>query len=70
MARMSGNDEFPSEKIGESQQSTNWVLDYGVTCHMTPEVSNFIPGSLEDTYKHSEVADLHHGTANKMGKHK
>ena len=30
---------------------------------MTPEVSYFIPGSLEDTDKHIEVADGHHVTA-------
>ena len=30
---------------------------------MTPEVSDFIPGSLEDRYKHIEVADVHHVTA-------
>ena len=26
-------------------------------CHMTPEVSDFIPGSLEDRDKKIEVAD-------------
>ena len=30
---------------------------------MTLEVSNFIPGSLEDTDKHIEVADGHYVTA-------
>ena len=30
---------------------------------MTPEVSDFIPGSLEDTNKFIEVADGHHVTA-------
>ena len=34
----------------------------GLTCHTTPEVSDFIPGSLEDTDKHIEVADGHHVT--------
>ena len=29
-------------------------------CHMTPEVSDFISGSLDDTDKHIEVADGHH----------
>ena len=29
---------------------------------MTPEVSDFFPGSLEDTDKHIEVADGHHVT--------
>ena len=27
MARMSGNNECPSEKFGESSQLTNWILD-------------------------------------------
>ena len=30
---------------------------------MTPEVSDFIPGSLEDTDKYIEVADKYHVTA-------
>ena len=30
---------------------------------MTPEVLDFIPGSLEDTDKHIEVTDGHHITA-------
>ena len=34
---------------------------------MTPEVSGFIPGSLEDTDKYIEVADGHHVTAKKKG---
>ena len=34
---------------------------------MTPEVSDFIPGSLEDTDKYIEVADGHHVTAKQKG---
>ena len=34
---------------------------------MTPEVSDFIPGSLEDKDKHIEVADRHHSTAKQKG---
>ena len=63
VARMSGNNECPSETFGDSLQLTNWVLYSGSTCHMTPEVSDFIPGSLEDTDKYIEVADRHHVTA-------
>ena len=44
MAQMSSNDERTSEKYGDSLQLTNWILDSGATCHMTPEVSDFIPG--------------------------
>ena len=62
MERMFGNDECPSGNLGDSSQFTNWILDSGATCHMTPEVSDFIPGSLEDTDKHIEVADGNHVT--------
>ena len=34
---------------------------------MTPDVSDFITGSLEDTDKHIEVADGHHVTAKQEG---
>ena len=67
MARMSGNNECPSEKFGESLQLTNWILDSGATCHMTPEVSDLIPGSLEDMDKYIEVADGHIITAKQKG---
>ena len=43
---MSGNEECPSEKFGDSSQFTNCILDSGSTCHMKPEVPDFIPGSL------------------------
>ena len=60
---MSGNDECPSGIFGDRSQLTNWFLDYRETCHMTPEVSDFIPDSLEDTDKNIEFADGHHVTA-------
>ena len=63
MARMSSNDEFPSGNSGDSSQLTNWIVDSGAMCHMTPEFSYFIPGSLEHTYKHIEVQDGYHVTA-------
>ena len=34
---------------------------------MTPEVSDSIPGWLEDTDKHIEVANVHHVTAKQKG---
>ena len=52
MARMFDNDECPSSDFSESSQWTNWIIDSGATCHMTPHVSDFIPASLEDTDKH------------------
>ena len=58
MAWMSGNEESPSGKFGDSLQLTNWILDSGATCHMKPEVSGFIPGSLEDMVQYIEVTDV------------
>ena len=69
MARMFVNDECPNEKFGDSSQLTNWILDYGATCHMTPEVSDFITGSFEHTDKYIEVADGHHITGGKKVKY-
>ena len=67
IAQMSSDDERKSEKYGDSSQFTNWILDSGATCHMTPEVQDFIPGSLEDTDKYIEVADGHHVTEKQKG---
>ena len=52
VARMSSDDEPKSVKYGDSSQLTNWILDSGATCHMMPEVLDFIPGTLEDTDKY------------------
>ena len=38
MERMSSDGERKSVKYGDSPQLTNWILDSGATCHMTPEV--------------------------------
>ena len=62
MAFMSGNNKYLSGNFGDSSQLINWILDSGATCHMTPEVSDYISGSLEDTDKNIEVADGHHAT--------
>ena len=67
IARMSGNDECPSRDFGDSLQLTNWILDSGSTCHMMLQVSDFIPGLLEDTDKHIEVTDGHNVTTEKKG---
>ena len=64
---MSSDDERKSVKYGESLQLTNWILCLGATCHMTPEVSDSIPVSLEDTDQYIEVADRHHVTAKQKG---
>ena len=67
MARMSSDDERKSVKYGDSSQLTNWILDLGATCHMPPEVSDFIPGTLEDTDKYIEFSDGHHVTVKQKG---
>ena len=67
MARMSGNDECPSGIFVKVHNCPIGFLDSGATCHMTPEVSDFIPGSLEDTDKHIEDAYGHNVTAKQKG---
>ena len=57
---MSSDDKRKSGEYGDSSQLTNWILDSGATYHITPGVTAFIPGSLEDTDKSIEVADGHH----------
>ena len=57
ISRMSSDDKRKSGKYGDSSQLTNWILDSGATCHMTPEVTDFILGSLEDMDKYTELAD-------------
>ena len=57
---MSIDDKRKSGEYGDSSHLTNWILYSGATFHMTPEVTDFIPGALEDTDKFIEVADGHH----------
>ena len=77
MTRMAGNGKIPSVDSGDSSQLTSWIVDSESTCHMTPQVSDFIPGSLEDMDKYIEVTGGHHVTAKqnvkvqiKMGNYK
>ena len=67
MARMSSDDKRKSVKYGNSLQLTNYILDSGAMFHMTPEVTDFVPGSLQDTDKYIKVADGHHVTAKQKG---
>ena len=67
MTRMSSNAEIPRRDIGDSSQLTNWILFSGVTCHMTPNISDFILGSLVETDKYIEVSDGNFVTAKKKG---
>ena len=56
---MYSNTEIPRRDFEDSLQITNWILDSGVTCHMTPDILDFMTGSLVDTYKYIEVSDGH-----------
>ena len=60
MEQISGNDESSSRDFSDILKSTNWILDSRATCHMTPQVSDFIPGSLEDTDKYIVDVDGYH----------
>ena len=64
---MSGNEECPSKYFGNSLQLTNCIQDSRETCHITPQVSDFISGSLEYTDKHIEITGGHHVTAKQKG---
>ena len=63
MEHIYGHDKCPSESVGDCSQLTNWISKSGAKCHMTPQVSDYIPGSLEDMDKHIKVSDRHHITA-------
>ena len=54
---MSTNAESSRRSYGDSSQLTNWILDSGATFHMTLEIQKFLPGSLVETDKYTEVAD-------------
>ena len=64
---MSRNEKRSSTDFGDSLQLTNWILDSGAMCHMTPQVLDFILGLLDDTDKYIEVADVHHVTTKQKG---
>ena len=64
---MSYNAESNRRNYGDILQLTNWILDSGETCHMTPEIQYFIPGLLVETDKYIEVADGNFVTALKTG---
>ena len=57
---MSNNYKCPIRNFGDSSKLTNWILDSGAIYHMTPEVSYFSTGLLDNTDKYIVVADGHH----------
>ena len=67
MEHMPSNVEIPKRYFGDSSQLTNWILDSGETCHMTPEISDFLPGSLVEMEKYIEVADGNFFTQKQTG---
>ena len=64
---MSFNVESPRSNFGDRSQLTNWILDLGETCHMAPDISDFIPVSMLERYKYIEATDGHLVTAKKTG---
>ena len=56
MTCMSYNKESARRYLGYCLQLTNWVLDSGATFHMSPAISDFIPGSLVEMDKYIEFA--------------
>ena len=60
---MSGNYKSTSRYFVVSSHLINWILDSGALCHITAQVSDFIPNLLEDTDKYIGVMNLHHVTS-------
>ena len=59
MAKMSSNIESPRRYFGHSLKLIDYILDSGAMCHMTPQISDFVPGSLVETSEYIEVSDGH-----------
>ena len=68
MACMSSKVESPRRDFGDRSQLTNCILDSGAMCRMTPEISDFVPGSLLETDKYIEVSDEKFSQQNKQEK--
>ena len=67
MTRVSSNVKSPKRNFGDSSQLTNWILDSGATCHMTPEISYFVSKSLVEMEKYIEVIYGHQITVKQTG---
>ena len=50
------NAEITRRDFRDSSPLINWILDSDATYHMTPEISDFIQGSLMETNRHIGVA--------------
>ena len=67
MACMSSNVKISRINYGDSSQLTNLILESSLTCHMTPDISDFIPGLFLETDKYIEVVDWNFITVKKPG---
>ena len=68
MSRVSYNTESNRRNYGDISQLTNWILDSGETCQMTPDISDFIPVSLAETHEYIKFAYGHFITAKQIEK--
>ena len=64
---MYSNAEIPRIYFEDSSQLTNSILDSGATCQMTPDISDFIPGSMEETDNCIKFADGNFVTEKQTG---
>ena len=62
---MHSNAEIPRRYFVDSLQLCSWIIDSGATFNVTPDISDFILGSLAETDKCIEVSDGHFVTAKK-----
>ena len=70
MTHIYSNIKISRRGFGDISQLNNWILDSGATCHMTPEISDFILGSLVEADKYIEGADGSYFTEKKKEKFK
>ena len=53
----SSNVKIPGRDFGDISQLTNWILDSGATCHMIPDILDFVMVSRVERNKYIKVAD-------------
>ena len=62
---MYSNAESTRMNYEDSLQLSNWILDSGATCHMTPDISDFIPGHW---WKQINISNLQMGILSQQNK--
>ena len=65
MSRISSIADIHRGDFGDSLQLTNWILDSGATCHMTPDISDFLPDSWR---KQLNISKFHMGILSHQNK--